>query len=811
MPPPSSITQSSPQGSGNQNSLDLLPGQQIARLRTDLFGGDPSTPAWIELTGDTAEIGTFFQFGTGSLSQLDGGVAITQTSLHFTLTRVFDGPEAFRGQGAVTEISVFNPNDDAVTVALTYLPPNGVASTQGIQPVIREIPARSMIADLPSEMFGSSLSGGTISGEVTAGDGVLAFELIQLTDQPTVLGLNAATGNDGARAYSAQLASQPGLFTSINVVNTADETRNVTLRAIGEDGSSLADPVDQVLQPGEAFTEDAGVLFGGGMAGQSPSGDVNLVGSLVVEADGDGVVGDVIFGDPENFQYAASVPLQTQTFQEALFNQVANIAGFFTGLAFFYPGTTQVATQGVPDAEITIQVFLPSGEMVGQSVQTLAVGQRFSRLVSQLVAKAVNLGGGYVRIFSTQPVIGQMLFGVVTDKGLQLFSAVPPTVTDTGSFCPDLDADGFPDEVCGGSDCNDAVFAINPGAAETCDNLDNDCDVAVDEGVTQACGSDVGACQEGLQTCSAGSFGSCVDELTAIEEVCDGVDNDCDGSVDEDFDADGDTFTTCGGDCDDTNVDVNPDATEVCDGLDNDCDDLVDEDFDGDADTFTTCGGDCDDTNVDVNPDATEVCDGLDNDCDDLVDENASTEVCDNVDNDCDDLVDENASTEVCDNVDNDCDDLVDENASTEVCDNVDNDCDGTVDEGCPSPGECGDGIIDGGEDCDDSGESAVCDTDCTAVTCGDGTFNSSAGEQCDDGGESAVCDTDCTAVTCGDGTVNVSAGEECDAGGESAACDINCTAAVCGDGTLNVSAGEQCDDGGESKTCNADCTLKTL
>ena len=252
-----------------------------------------------------------------------------------------------------------------------------------------------------------------------------------------------------------------------------------------------------------------------------------------MEADGDGVVGDVIFGDPENFQYAASVPLQTQTFQEALFNQVANIAGFFTGLAFFYPGTTQVATQGVPDAEITIQVFLPSGEMVGQSVQTLAVGQRFSRLVSQLVAQAVNLGGGYVRIFSTQPVIGQMLFGVVTDKGLQLFSAVPPTVTETESFCPDLDADGFPDEVCGGSDCNDAVFAINPGAAETCDNLDNDCDVAVDEGVTQACGSDVGACQEGLQTCEAGSFGACVDEIGAVAETCDNADNDCDNSVDE--------------------------------------------------------------------------------------------------------------------------------------------------------------------------------------------------------------------------------------------------------------------------------------
>ena len=423
--PGGSPAQTSPQGV-NQASLDLPPGEQVALLRTDLFESDPGEPAWIELTGDTSSIGTFFQFGANSLTQLDGGVAITETSREFGLTRVFDGPGTFRGQDAVTRISIFNPNEEAVTVSLTYLAGNAGASTQGAQQVIREIPARSTMAETPSVIFGSFLSGGIIFGEVTEGDGVVAFELIQLINQTTILGLNAAAGIAAARVYSAQLVSQPGLFTSINVINTGDEAQNVTLRAIGEDGSSLADPVQKLLQPGEVFTEDAGVLFGG--AGQSPSGETSFVGSLVVEADGEGVVGDVIFGDATNFQYAASLPLQRETFEEALFNQVANIAGFFTGLAFFYPGTIQGATQGIPDAEITIQVFLPSGELVGESVQTLAVGERFSRLVRELVEEAVNLAGGYVRIFSTQPIIGQMLFGVVGPQGIQLFSAVPPTV-----------------------------------------------------------------------------------------------------------------------------------------------------------------------------------------------------------------------------------------------------------------------------------------------------------------------------------------------------------------------------------------------
>ena len=108
---------------------------------------------------------------------------------------------------------------------------------------------------------------------------------------------------------------------------------------------------------------------------------------------------------------------------------MANIEGFFTDWPSFYPGDSQAGPQGeVPDAEITIQVLLPDGTMVGQSVQTLAVRERLSQLVAQLVTEAVNLAGGYVRIFSTHPIIGQMLFGVVGPQGIQLFSAVPPTV-----------------------------------------------------------------------------------------------------------------------------------------------------------------------------------------------------------------------------------------------------------------------------------------------------------------------------------------------------------------------------------------------
>ena len=275
-----SVQLNSPQGNGNQASLILQSGKQTARLRTDLFEGDPAQPAWIELTSDTSEIGTFFQFGTGTLSQLDGGVAITQTSTHIVLTRIFDGSEAFRGQPATTRVSILNPNQDPVTIELNYRPLASAAGSQGTSTVTRTIPGRSFLDERAADLFGFSpsgsplgdqLPGGVIAGEVTEGDGVVAFEVIQLTDQSTVLGLNAATGNSTNRAYSAQLASLPGLFTSVNVVNLADVPRNVTLRAVQEDGSDQGDPVMIVLDPGEQFTEDAGVLFGTAAAGASPA------------------------------------------------------------------------------------------------------------------------------------------------------------------------------------------------------------------------------------------------------------------------------------------------------------------------------------------------------------------------------------------------------------------------------------------------------------------------------------------------------------------------------------------------------------
>jgi cysteine-rich repeat protein len=125
----------------------------------------------------------------------------------------------------------------------------------------------------------------------------------------------------------------------------------------------------------------------------------------------------------------------------------------------------------------------------------------------------------------------------------------------------------------------------------------------------------------------------------------------------------------------------------------------------------------------------------------------------------------------------------------------------------------CGDTYTwDGVEECDEGGETATCNANCTIASCGDGIANATAGEVCDDGennGEYGYCLADCSGIGphCGDEITN--GPEECDDGDETADCNANCTFPVCGDGIANATAGEVCDDGYADAcgTCNADCT----
>jgi peptidyl-prolyl cis-trans isomerase A (cyclophilin A) len=390
-------------------TLDLQPEIPVAQLVSEIFGENAAAPAWIRLNSQGTPLASFFQFGKTDLSQLDGGVAVSELSKTLYFTRVFDGPTAFRGQLATTTLSILNPNSAQVLLRLTYVPPTGDAVA-----FVLPINPNSFLFESSSELFGANLSGGYLKAEVIQGDGVVGFEILELPDRSTVMGLNAALDSASNQVFSAQLAIQEGLFTSLNLVNTTSEPRSVTFTAIDSDGSNLGDSVVMTLEAGGQLSQDAGVLF------VDPGQD--FTGSLRVDFDGPGVVGDVIFGDAANLDFAASLPLQAQTFKEAIFSQLANGSGFFTGVALYNPGTVA--------AEFTLEVVSSEGVSVGQITELLGAGQRVSRLVDQFVTNSVGQVGGFVTVVSDQPLVGQMLFGVTGAEGVTLFSAVPPTVVN---------------------------------------------------------------------------------------------------------------------------------------------------------------------------------------------------------------------------------------------------------------------------------------------------------------------------------------------------------------------------------------------
>ncbi len=126
----------------------------------------------------------------------------------------------------------------------------------------------------------------------------------------------------------------------------------------------------------------------------------------------------------------------------------------------------------------------------------------------------------------------------------------------------------------------------------------------------------------------------------------------------------------------------------------------------------------------------------------------------------------------------------------------------------CTAP-YCGDGIVEGFEQCDARGASTgTCDADCTYPVCGDGFRNKSVGEECDDGNEKNTdsCTNDCELQRCGDGFRQP--GEQCDDGNGSEfdACRTDCSIPVCGDGRMDK--GEECDDGNFNNTdsCTNQC-----
>jgi len=375
--------------------------------------------------------------------------------------------------------------------------------------------------------------------------------------------------------------------------------------------------------------------------------------------------------------------------------------------------------------------------------------------------------------------------GFLVNESQEIFTA-HSSESATGPFlyleyevsCYDVDNDGFGTSGCAGPlDCNDSDPLVNPNATEICNHIDDDCNDQIDDvaggcktcaeldgeicnlseycakefvhaidtdsccpetcmpacldGAVERCGTDVGACSTGYRLCNDNVWSECRNETGPSEEICNNIDDNCDGIIDNTTD-----YEKC--QCYNGSL---PSA-EIYDGIDNDCDNTTDEGWDcttrggyicilnsicpgillNVTDTDRCCSKVC---VVECEGNATRIC-GTDvgvcragtircvngnwTEC--QGESPPGNETCNREDDDCNGIVDDIAGFRTV--PDTKCQCVRDGQPYDELCNEIDDDCDGNIDESCTTiAAACSDGIKNyGEEEIDCGGECSSCGGD---------------------------------------------------------------------------------------------------
>ncbi len=406
----------------NPRVITLPPRAQIALLDSQILGirTDERRSGWMMARSTSGEVTGFFLEGDLDQTYLDGSPADgpQASQLYFTrLQRLLDPASGLMPRD---RLDVVNPGSTPAELHIGVIDSTGsvrATATRSLNSMGRlSVEFAELFPELATHPLAGYLS---LSSDFP----VTGVQYSHFDAGSTALPAQIVTS--ATRFYSAQFASGPAggsrYFTDLNLVNTAAQRRRLEVSLVGNDGllaGGITNPVVILLEGVAQQTIRGDTLFG---LPDPILASVLTEGSLVIAADGPGILGDVTFGEPFERRFLASLPLDAAPRSDLVLAQVAqgntrSGKPYFTGIALYNPNLSQVRVQ--------VEVYSEQGERTGEADFVMPAGTRISRTLPEIVPGLIEQMRGYIRIHSAGgPIVGFELFG---SQYLDFLAAVPP-------------------------------------------------------------------------------------------------------------------------------------------------------------------------------------------------------------------------------------------------------------------------------------------------------------------------------------------------------------------------------------------------
>jgi hypothetical protein len=379
----------------NPVAMAMSSEEQQAIIDWQMFGATFSggKDGWLKLESTEKKVTGFFMMFNDDLTFMDGANALAAGVKEFVLPEI-------AGRG-MTEIRVANPNSRVATVNFELR--GGDGNQKGVT-VQRQIAGYGTLVAQIGDLF----SGAGAGDYVRAVSDRAVVPLEYMGEKPKYI--YALNGQDVVEAstvlYGPQYVTITGQWrTTLSVVNVDSADGTVTMRLINDEGVQIgATKVMAISAKGKLLVTD-----------QEFFGPVGMSGYVEVRSNGPRLVGDIVFGDPDQETMASSLPLEAGTRKGMVFGHVVQNDTWWSGIALLNAGGT--------DAVVGIELYDNTGKLIRSKQELLKAGRREIGVLWQYFEELQDTTyQGYMKVSSDQGLAGFALFGT---SGQSLMSAVP--------------------------------------------------------------------------------------------------------------------------------------------------------------------------------------------------------------------------------------------------------------------------------------------------------------------------------------------------------------------------------------------------